>query len=122
MGPNAYDVDKPDPGVQYSFGLRTEQKVISCAPAPGTYDPEKAARLLDGSSAYSFGLRPEQKVKSDAPAPGTYNVDVSEPGVQYSFGLRPENKVGSVAPAPGTYDPEKADKINNIKPAYSFGL
>jgi hypothetical protein len=47
-------------------------------PAPGTYEPEKAEKILDSNPSYSFGLRPELKVQSFAPAPGTYDIQKSE--------------------------------------------
>ena len=109
-----------------SFGLRIEDKIVSVAPAPGTYNVSEADNLLNTSEAYSFGLRPENKISSIAPAPGTYDVEKSDRAMNVipakSFGLKIEDKIVSYAPAPGTYNVADADKILNTSESYTFGL
>ena len=59
----------------YSFGLRPENKIKSIAPAPGTYDVDKADKIIDTNPAYTFGLRIEDKIKSISPAPNAYRPE-----------------------------------------------
>ena len=79
-------------------------------PAPGTYQPEKASKILDTQPAYTFGLKTEQKIHSISPAPGTYDVAKAEKILDshpaFTFGLRPELKIYSISPAPNAYRPE----------------
>ena len=90
--PGAYEKQKADKIIhcspQYSFGLRTENKIKSVAPAPGTYDIEKADEYLECDPSYSFGLRPEIKQKSIAPAPGTYSPEKADK----VLGIRTKNE------------------------------
>ena len=101
--------------MKYSFGLRPEEKIKSRAPAPGTYNPEKADELFDGTSKYSFGLRPEEKIKNTNPAPNAYELaaaaELLETQLQYTFGLRPERKTKFITPAPSAYRPEDCKNV-----------
>ena len=85
---------------------RTEDKITSISPAPGTYDADKADSILHTNPKYTFGLKPEDKIKSIAPAPNAYDPSLNDHNPAYTFGLRPEEKINSISPAPNHYRPE----------------
>ena len=58
--------------------MKPEIKQQSCAPAPGSYDPEKADKVLHPAIQHTFGLKPEIKQQSCAPAPGSYDPEKAD--------------------------------------------